>query len=250
MLIKELHLWKARFGAQNVILSLIRENKGSRRIKIAEGGADIPTRDIEEPEGDVTADRCPVNVREARDYGERLDKILKKFKNLLRENKKDALETTIIEVNQHMAQQFNSMAAANTGIVLSCVRDPSCSFMREFEQEENVKEIDSDDDTPSRPEVLQWLPPGRWYTSTVRNHIISLFDHITNAQLEASLAVANISSLAKIADAETLDIVLKAAVRPLVQINVPEKFLNPAANLKLKSSTEERKQKIIIKQQF
>ena len=118
--------------------------------------------------------------------------------------------------------------------------------MRESKQEENVKATDPDDKTPSGPEVLQWLPPGRWYTSVVRDHIISLFDHITNAQSEASLAVANISSLAKIADAETLGIVLKAAVRPLVQINVPEKFLNPAADPKLKSSTEERKQKIMM----
>ena len=44
-----------------------------------------------------------------------------------------------------------------------------------------------------------------------------------NAQLEASLAVGNISSLAKIADAETLDMVLKAVKHhssPLISTSV------------------------------
>ena len=122
---------------------------------MAEGGVDISTRYIQEPEGDMTAYTGPVNVRQARDYEERLDKIFEKFKTLLRENKKDTLETTIIEVKQHMAQQFNSMAAADTGTILSCGRDPSCSFMRESEQEENIKEMGLDDKTPSGPEVLQ-----------------------------------------------------------------------------------------------
>ena len=80
----------------------------------------------------------------------------------------------------------------------------------------------------------------------VRDHIILIFDHIANAQSEASLATANISSLAKIADADMLDIVLKVAVRPLVQINWPEKSLSLVTDPKPKSSTEERKQKIII----
>ena len=65
---------------------------------MAEGGVDTPTRDIQESEGVMAADMGPVNVREARDYEGRLDKIFKKFKTLLSENKKDALETTIIEV--------------------------------------------------------------------------------------------------------------------------------------------------------
>ena len=80
----------------------------------------------------------------------------------------------------------------------------------------------------------------------MRDHIIFLLDHIANAQSEASLAVVNISSFAKIANAETLDIVLKAAVRPLVQINILDKFLNPTADPKLKSKTEGRKQKFMI----
>ena len=50
---------------------------------------------MEESEEEVEAGTGPVNVREARDYEERLDEIFEKFKTLLTEDKKDALETTI-----------------------------------------------------------------------------------------------------------------------------------------------------------
>lgn len=80
----------------------------------------------------------------------------------------------------------------------------------------------------------------------IRDHIISLFNHIANAQSEASLAAANISSLVKITDADTFDIVLRAAIRPLVQINFLEKFLSPVTDPKPNPSTEERKNKIIV----
>lgn len=71
-----------------------------------------------------------------------------------------------------------------------------------------MKVTDPEEEIPSGAEVLQRLSPRKQYTSTIRSHIISMFDHIANAQSEASLAAANILALAKIVDAETLDIVL------------------------------------------
>ena len=39
--------------------------------------------------------------------------------------------------------------------------------------------------------------------------------------------MANMSSLAKICDPETFDMVLKAAARPMIQVNVPECYVSP-----------------------
>ena len=61
------------------------------------------------------------------------------------------------------------------------------------------------------------------------------------------LAAANIAALVRTADADTLDIVLRAAVRPLVQINWPEKYLSLTADPKPTSPNEERKQNSITK---
>ena len=57
--------------------------------------------------------------------------------------------------------------------------------------------------------------------------ITSIFDHALQAHKHLSSVCANISALAKITDRVTLHMVINGAVRPLVQINIPEGFLNP-----------------------
>ena len=47
---------------------------------------------------------------------------------------------------------------------------------------------------------------------------------------------ANLSSLAKITDQQTFQMVLKATVRPLMQVNMPEHFLNPVEDTKPQTS--------------
>ena len=47
------------------------------------------------------------------------------------------------------------------------------------------------------------------------------------AHAHMSLFVANMSSLAKICDPKTFDMVLKAAARLMIQINIPEHYLSP-----------------------
>ena len=60
----------------------------------------------------------------------------------------------------------------------------------------------------------------------------------------ASMAAANISALGKIMDPQTFDLVLRAAARPLVQINVPERYLSPVQDPKPASTVEEVRQKL------
>ena len=52
--------------------------------------------------------------------------------------------------------------------------------------------------------------------------------------------VANMSSLAKITNPETIDMVMKAAARPMIQINIPEHYLSPVQDPPLKMTAEER----------
>ena len=67
---------------------------------------------------------------------------------------------------------------------------------------------------------------------------IMVFDHLSNVLSEQSLAAANISYLVKIADEETLDIVLRAACQLMVQLNVPEKYLGLVRDPPLKTTGE------------
>ena len=60
----------------------------------------------------------------------------------------------------------------------------------------------------------------------------------------ASMVAANISALGKITDPQMFDLVLRAAARPLVQINIPERYLSPVQDPKPASTAEEVRQKL------
>ena len=209
---------------------------------MAEGGVDRP---MVKTEKEMTKSSGPTNIMEAKIYENKLDKIFENFKELLKEDDINALRSTISEVKQYMMRQFSSMAASDINIVMACIKDRTCSYLRGIEHQEGATSIDPDNDIPSGPKVLEQLPPEKRYTKEIKDSITSIFNHMANAQSEASLAAANIVALAKMADAETLDMVLRAAVRPLVQIHWPEKYLSPMADPKPIPPEEERKQKII-----
>ena len=61
---------------------------------------------------------------------------------------------------------------------------------------------------------------------------------------DASMVAANISAPGKITDPQTFDLVLKAAVRPLVQINILERYLSLVQDPKPASMADEVKQKL------
>ena len=54
-----------------------------------------------------------------------------------------------------------------------------------------------------------------------------LSNDLSAATGHLSSAYAKLSSLAKICDKETFRTILAASARPLVQVNIPGKFLNP-----------------------
>ena len=51
--------------------------------------------------------------------------------------------------------------------------------------------------------------------------------------------MANISSLAKIADPETFNMVMKAVARLMIQVNIPEHYVSPVQDPPLKTTAEE-----------
>ena len=70
--------------------------------------------------------------------------------------------------------------------------------------------------------------------------IMTYFNHLVEAHAHMSSFVANMSSLAKICDPETFNMVLKAAARLMIQINIPECYLSLVQDPPPKMTTEER----------
>ena len=75
-------------------------------------------------------------------------------------------------------------------------------------------------------EFLRSLPEKRRWEEE-KQFIISAFDHASEVHPHVSTMCAHISSLTKIMDKEMVDLVLHAVGRPLMQLNVPERFVNP-----------------------
>ena len=70
--------------------------------------------------------------------------------------------------------------------------------------------------------------------------IVMCFNHLSEVHAHMSSFAANMSSLAKIWNPKTIDMVLKAAARLMIQINIPEHYLSLVQDPPLKMTTEER----------
>ena len=73
---------------------------------------------------------------------------------------------------------------------------------------------------------------------------MDIFSHVAQAHEHLSEVCANVATLAKITDKTTLMSVINGAVRPLVQLNIPEGFLNPVEDKKALTSEEEKREKV------
>ena len=93
-------------------------------------------------------------------------------------------------------------------------------------------------DVPEGWTFLRQLPEKVWKTE-VQELIVSCFNHLLEAHAHMSSFVANISSLAKIADPETFDMVMKAVVRLMIQVNIPECYLSLVQDPPPKTTAEE-----------
>ena len=94
-------------------------------------------------------------------------------------------------------------------------------------------------DVPEGWTFLRQLPKKVWKME-VWELIVLCFNHLLEVHAHMSSFVANISSLAKIANPETFDMVMKAAARLMIQVNVPEHYLSPVQDPPLKTTAEER----------
>ena len=68
---------------------------------------------------------------------------------------------------------------------------------------------------------------------------MTCFDHLSEVHAHMSSFTANISSLAKIANLKTFNMVMKAAARPIIQVNIPECYLSLVQDPPPKTTAEE-----------
>ena len=140
------------------------------------------------------------------------------------------------------------MAEADVDVVLRSIHDPSCVYLCQHLTTEGVDMVEPVTDVPEGWTFLRQLP-GKVWKMEVQELIMTCFDHLSEAHTHMLLFAANISSLAKIADPKTFNMVMKAAAQPMIQINIPEHYLSPVQDPPPKTTAEEclsRLEKVLL----
>ena len=185
----------------------------------------------------------PQNPEEVRSYWKKVNAVLNTFGELLTGDVKDALQKMVASLKKVMVKHWGGVAEVDVSNVVKTIRDPSCLHLHQFLVTGSMEVTEPASDIPEGWEFL-WSLPEKTRKHKEHKLIISTFDHIYETIAHASTVADNISVLGKITYPQMFDLVLKAAVRPLVQINVPERYLGPMQDPKPASTADKVWQKL------
>lgn len=108
--------------------------------------------------------------------------------------------------------QCDSMKTADINAVLRSIKDMSCLALYQSLDLEWMWETDLDDEIPSGRDVINGLSPENGLSRLEVQHIIGLMDDISTAHSYMSIAVAQLSSLGKLVDTKTFQMILHASI--------------------------------------
>ena len=185
-----------------------------------------PVIDLLEEEEEEWPEAGAQNLEEAQQYVDRMNNIFDHLSTLIHEDKKDALGLMIRNVKKLVVKQWETMGDADVNLVLHTIKDPATVYLCQHLTRGGVEVFDPPEEIPTGPEFIHQLPE-RARQAEETAFISEIFDHAAQAHKHLSAVCANISTLAKVTDKTTLQTIINRAVRPLVQINIPEGFLNP-----------------------
>ena len=123
-------------------------------------------------------------------------------------------------------------------VVFKSIHNPSCVYLCQHLTTEGIDVMELATEVPEGWTFLRQLPKKVWKTE-VQELIVTCFDHFSEAHAHMLSFVANMSSLAKITNPETFNMVMKVAVQPMIQIDVPEHYLSLVQDPPWKMTTEE-----------
>ena len=193
---------------------------------------------IEVPDDDDFPDSGPQNPVEAQSYRDKLNAIMNTFSDLLADDHKDTLRSTIMSLKKLMVKHWWQMAEADVDAVLKSIHNPSCIYLHQHLTTKGVNVTELATEVPEGWTFLRQLPK-KVQKTEVWELIMTCFDHLLEAHTHMSSFATNMSSLAKITDFETFDMVMKAAAQLMIQINIPECYLSLVQDPLPKTTAEE-----------
>ena len=124
-----------------------------------------------------------------------------------------------------MVKHWQQMAEADVEVVMKSIHDPSCVYLHQHLTTEGIDVMEPATEIPEGWTFIRQLPK-KVQKTEVWELIVMCFNHLSEVHAHMSSFAANMSSLAKICDPKTFDMVMKAAARLMIQINIPEHYLS------------------------
>ena len=204
---------------------------------------DDPVIDLMEEEEEEWPEAGAQNPEEAERYTERINNVFDRLSELIHQDMKTALEQTIQNFKKIVVRQWATMGDADVAVILRTIKDPTAVYLWQHLTSGGVEVVDPPKELPTGQEFIRQLP--EWARQAKETaYIMDIFEHMARAHEHLSEVCANVSALAKVMDKATLLSMINGAVHPLVQLNVPEGFLNPIEDKKAKTTEEEKREKV------
>ena len=96
--------------------------------------------------------------------GTSFNAIMNTFSDLLADNHKDALRSTIMSLKKLMVKHWCQMAEANMDAVLKSIHDPSCIYLHQHLTTEGVDMMEPATEVPQGWTFFRQLPKKVWKT--------------------------------------------------------------------------------------
>ena len=194
---------------------------------------------LNDDDSDDWPDTWPQNPAEAQAYTNKIIEVFDTFSDLIHQDNKDTLPKTIQNLKKLMAKHWDLMGQADLEVVIRSIIDPGCLHLWQHVTREGPEVVDLVKDVPEAWKFIHELPE-KQQRREEKEIIMSIFDHTSEALAHLSTTAVHFSSLAKITHRDTLHLVMNAAIWPLVQLNLPEKFLNLADAVPLMTEEQRR----------
>ena len=165
--------------------------------KMTSKGTPIEVIEVPEDDADDFPDSGPQNLAEAQMYRDKIDEIMTTFSDLLADNQKDALRSTVTSLKKLMAKHWHQMSEADIEVIMKSIHDPSCMYLHQHLTTEGIDITEPATEIPEGWTFIRQLPE-KIRKTEVWEMIVIIFD-----------------------------MVLKATARPMIQVNVPEHYLSP-----------------------
>ena len=204
---------------------------------------DAPVVELIKEEEEEWPEAGVQNIEEAEQYVDQVNNVFDHLSTLIHEDTKTALGQTIQNFKKIVARQWEMMGDADVDVVLQMIKDPTAVYLWQHLTRGGVEVVDPPEEMPTSQEFIRQLPKrARWAEETA--FITDIFEHAARAHEHLAEVCANVSALAKVTDKATLLSIINGVVRPLVQLNIPEGFLNPVEDKWAKTSEEEKREKV------